>query len=225
MSEAIMKLTDVLQRDLHTIQSVANNAANTVTNGYRAERNFSAIDGVQPGLISAAQTIAISNHEGAKAITQRPLDFVIVGDGWFSVKTGEGIRYTRDGHFMVSNLGILTTQSGHPVLSDDGEIALGDETFAMNMNGTLETKSGVSHQLRIASVAIKDLATDGLYAGDEIGINANAKVMQGALERSNVDVAQEMIRMMETTRHFESVQRAISAYDQMLNIGINELGK
>jgi flagellar basal-body rod protein FlgF len=48
--------------------------------------------------------------------------------------------------------------------------------------------------------------------------------VQGALERANVDAADEMLRLMETTRHIDSVRRAISTYDQMLDRGINNLG-
>jgi flagellar basal-body rod protein FlgG len=49
--------------------------------------------------------------------------------------------------------------------------------------------------------------------------------MQGALERSNVDPAEQTVRLMETTRHAESVQRAISIYDKAMGIGINSLGE
>ena len=49
-------------------------------------------------------------------------------------------------------------------------------------------------------------------------------LVQGALEQSNVDVADETIRLMETTRHLESIQRAISTYDKVLEVGINRIG-
>ena len=49
-------------------------------------------------------------------------------------------------------------------------------------------------------------------------------VVQGALEHANVDAAYETIRLMEVTRHAESVQRAISIYDKAMDTGINHLG-
>jgi len=52
----------------------------------------------------------------------------------------------------------------------------------------------------------------------------SGSVQQGMLEQSNVDAADETIRLMELTRHIESIQRAISTYDKVLDIGINRIG-
>ncbi len=52
--------------------------------------------------------------------TGEPLDFAIQGNGFFAVKTAQGVRYTRDGQFTASAGGILTDQNGNPVLSQSG---------------------------------------------------------------------------------------------------------
>jgi flagellar basal body rod protein FlgG len=66
---------------------------------------------------------------------------------------------------------------------------------------------------------------DGLYAY-EGGLHPadGSTLHQGVLEGSNVSLNDEMIRLITLSRHIESVQRAMIAYDQMLNVGINELG-
>ena len=52
--------------------------------------------------------------------TGEPLDFAIEGNGFFAVKTAQGVRYTRDGQFTTSAQGLLTDASGNPVLGQAG---------------------------------------------------------------------------------------------------------
>lgn len=63
-------------------------------------------------------------------------------------------------------------------------------------------------------------------AAPEALSEANAYTLrQGVLEQSNVDMGADMVRLMEASRHAESVQRALAAYDGLLGSGINQLGK
>lgn len=225
MSEAISKLASVMQRDVETLKSIANNAANSTTNGYRAERSYLTNASASVGLANGDVSRQFTATDGAKVATARPLDLALDGPAWFVVQTPAGVRYTRDGQFTVSSSGVITTLAGDPLLSTSGEIHVEGPGIKVNQNGEVLTASGAHYQLHLPNVKIEKLLGNNLYSGTELGIAEHVRVHQGALERSNVDIGQEMIRMMETTRHFESMQRAVSAYDQMLNIGINELGK
>ncbi len=55
--------------------------------------------------------------------------------------------------------------------------------------------------------------------------NKNTEVVQGALVGSNVSLESDMTKVIETSRHIEMLQRAMSAYDNMLDTGINKIGK
>jgi flagellar basal-body rod protein FlgF len=84
-------------------------------------------------------------------------------------------------------------------------------------------------QLRIAQVApgapLTSLGGD-LYGGEQLPQgDSSARVRQGFLEASNVESVQEMIRLIETMRHFEGVQRFVRGYDDMMGKAISELGK
>src|SRR5580692_4723363 len=57
---------------------------------------------------------------GSMQETGEPLDFAIDGNGYFAVKTPQGVRYTRDGQFMTSAHGVLTDANGDPVLGKGG---------------------------------------------------------------------------------------------------------
>jgi len=51
------------------------------------------------------------------------------------------------------------------------------------------------------------------------------QVFQGKLEQSNAMMSQDMVKIMELSRHIESLQRAVNTYDNLLDSGINQLGK
>lgn len=74
----------------------------------------------------------------------------------------------------------------------------------------------------------QNLKKDGnniyLYEGDDTDISGmeNPNMVQGYLERSNVNVTEEMIKMVETFRAFESVQKAIQSIDEMTSKMVND---
>jgi flagellar basal-body rod protein FlgF len=84
-------------------------------------------------------------------------------------------------------------------------------------------------QVRIAQVSAgTSLAPLGgdLYAAAQLpDPDMSARVRQGFLETSNVESVQEMVRLIETMRHFETVQRFVRGYDDMVGKAITELGK
>jgi len=61
-------------------------------------------------------------------------------------------------------------------------------------------------------------------AGMTLVADGQARVQQGALENANVSSMQEMVQLMETMRHFESIQRVAQGYDEMLGTAIRRLG-
>lgn len=144
--------------------------------------------------------------------TGEPLDFALQGNGFFAVKTSQGVRYTRDGQFTTSAAGILTDQSGNPVLSQSGgqiKVPAGGRVAAGEL-GTFELTAPAKQG-------------ENLYQGSPSG-KASATVRQGYLEGSGVDAAKVMIEMITSLRSFQSGQQAIQAIGQTLNQASTQVG-
>ena len=104
----------------------ANNLANAGTSGFRAGRQsfqsiLAQVENSQVG--SAVNNLgvlgasALNTAQGALTPTGNPLDVALSGTGFFSVETKNGVRYTRDGSFRISDAGELETSRGEAVLS------------------------------------------------------------------------------------------------------------
>lgn|ERR1700722_6499445 len=144
--------------------------------------------------------------------TGEPLDFAIQGDGFFAVKTEGGVRYTRDGQFTSSASGVLTDQSGDPVLDQGGaQIKVpADGKLAASAVGSFELKGPVKQG-------------ENLYEGSPSG-KATGTIRQGYLEGSGVDAAKVMIEMITSLRSFQSGQQAIQAIGATMQQASTQVG-
>ena len=114
--------------------AVAHNLANVSSAGYRAEEHrLRAVqvqsNSPQKGLATRAFAVDASTHTdytpGPMMITGRPLDMAVQGAGWIAVQLADGSEaYTRNGSFEINVNGIVQTRSGLPVLGDGGPIAI-----------------------------------------------------------------------------------------------------
>src|SRR3984885_11268721 len=114
------------------LDSAASNLANAQTPGFRAEREFFRSALLGPDALNSQLGRTVNNFgllggdrldmgQGALTATGNPLDLAVEGEGFFQVKTPNGLRYTRDGGFHRSPSGQLVTGAGEPVLSDGGK--------------------------------------------------------------------------------------------------------
>ncbi|BBH33899.1 flagellar hook basal-body protein [Pseudomonas sp. St290] len=235
MSDLIMQLAGVIQRDIDNLKAVSQNVANANTVGYKAERTFNVMasnvagPGVAGGLDDIQVQTWISTDGGALQHTGRATDLALAGDAWFAIKTPGGVLLSRDGRFQVDKAGYLVSRAGYPVLADDGPLQVADGILKIDGSGEVSVDDRPVGRLSIVRVDNPQqlLAVgDGLYAAST-GITPakNFVVHQGLLERSNAAMGTDMVKMMEVSRHVETMQRALSAYDGMLNSGINQIGK
>lgn len=230
-----------LRRELDVI---ANNVANVNTHGFRGDRlifndylmpvaradAFPQADRrlhyvIDPRTATSFQAGTIEQSGGE-------LDVALQGDGFFVVQTPRGERFTRAGNFQLNAQGELVTASGERVLTDSGPITFGaaDGRVAIGADGTISTQQGVRGRLRVVrfadpAVLRKDGDTMFSVAGNAQPQPATGvRVLQGAVERSNVQAIQEISRMVEVTRAYQTVTQMIDRTQDLRRTAIERLG-
>ena len=179
--------------------------------------------------------------QGILRQTGNKLDLAIEGDGLFEVGTGEGVRLTRAGGFNVDSEGRLVTKQGYPVLRDGPigspaagrEIRLQGANVSVSPNGEVFDGDQSVGRLALVTVGNKDALRkvgQNMFSLKEnmeaqLANATEAKIHQGSLEGSNVNVVREMTDMITATRTFESTQRVIQAYDKMNGQAANDISK
>jgi flagellar basal-body rod protein FlgF len=202
---------------------IANDLANSSTPGYKADRSsqrsFSEMllhntsTGQDIGTLGTGVTIAQTTTDldpAALRDTGEPLDFAVEGTGFFSVRTPQGVRYTRNGQFMRSPQGTLTDSKGNQVLGQNGR------PVAVRADGTVATDPGVFNITGVRKVG------DSFFTGTAAG-RANGTVRNGALESSGTDPARAMIDMISSERSYEAGQKAIRTIDETLQKAVSTL--
>ncbi|HET7370766.1 MAG TPA: flagellar hook-basal body protein [Gammaproteobacteria bacterium] len=229
MSDAITAIAQYMRLDLERLRAVSENVANTQTTGYRALLLEAVAQPAGEGdsVTGPAVRSFYSTADGALTTTGQSLDFALSGNAWFAVLSPDGVRYTRDGAFHLDADGRLLTAMGLPVLGRSGPIVLSNASVTADARGVISYGDRPVAQLRIVALPSQSalhLAGPNLYRFAAAPAN-DYVVRQGALETSNVNQSDEMVRMIGISRHIESIQRAVVAYDRMLGSAINQLGK
>jgi flagellar basal-body rod protein FlgF len=246
MTDVTAALSVAMNNDMQELRTISQNLANVSTNGYKREVNYTTafqrvldetaldqsiaaggrIDGTAPE-IGAVRDM----QQGAFKYSGNAFEVALQGDGFLSVSTVAGSRLTRKGEMKIDEQGRLSLVSGEPVLGEGGEIFLRNSPFSIGGDGVV-MQDGVALD-RLSLRAFRDARLlnyqgEGLYAVPADLASAErpftGKVMQGYVETSNVKSADEMVRLVEITRHFETSQKVLSGYDGMLDKAINVLG-
>ena len=223
MSDTIQAVSRSLSADIATLNAISHNIANSNTNGFRAERSVPSFQ----SQVGDGTTVSIDQQDGALSQTGRSLDLALRGEGFFAVQRGTETLLVRAGNFRLDNEGHLVNSNGDRVLGVSGEISLDKEIVRVDDKGEIWSGDESLGQLKLINVAEPEklVPVDGGFRYEGAIGEWKGKVAQGAVEHTNVNVADESIRLMELTRHVESVQRAISIYDKAMDTGINRLGE
>ena len=166
-------------------------------------------------------------EQGSFRITDMSTDVAMGGEGFFAVQTPNGERYTRNGNFHLGKEGILETKDGYPVLGENGIIHLDDDKFQVNEDGIILTKDNeVVDRMKVVRFEneryLKKMGNSMWYSNDISGDayiaegRERPRILQGAIETSNVNVVNEMVKMIEVNRAYEASQKAIQSEDSMM---------
>lgn len=166
--------------------------------------------------------------------TDNSLDIAVQGSGFFQVLLPDGTTaYTRDGSFQKDNQGQIVTADGNP-LQPNITIPANALSITIGTDGTVSiTQPGAAATTQVGSIQLAtfinpaglqsigqnlflETAASGTPTPNTPGTNGAGAVNQGFVETSNVNVAEELVTMIQTQRAYELNSKVISTSDSML---------
>jgi len=200
-----------------------NNLANASTTGFRADLDaFRALPVNGPGLPSRVYTsdvrTGVDLQAGEIVATGRDLDVAINGRGYLAILAPDGNEaYTRAGDLKVTAQGQILNGAGHPLLGNDGPVAVPpferiqigtDGTITVQPLGQADNALAVVDRIKLVAPADTELykGADGLLrlkSGAPVPADAAVSLVTGSIETSNVNIIEAMVNMIELSRLFE----------------------
>ena len=231
----------------HKMETVANNLANVNTVGFKEDQpSFREVLSTAQRIVPESLEERFLSHEylddyvgmdksavvvdevgknfepGRMRVTGNDLDFALANDGFFTIATPQGERFTRAGNFQLDAGGRVVTNDGYPVLGTKGEIIIKEGLIQVNDSGQVSVDGIIQDSFRLVRFQNQDHLQklgQGFYApidSNDLPIASDdIQIKQGMLEDSNVNSMLEMTRMITATRAYETVHRALSRIDKL----------
>lgn len=228
------------------MQILSNNLANINTSGFKEDRAVFRIpdDALNPdtspgdaqgGGTFYSSVIPMTSHtdysRGPLQRTGNPLDVAIEGEGFFSIQTDQGVRYTRNGAFTINPEGILSTSDGDPVMGEGGEITIEGAEIHVDGTGNVIVDGAITDKLRVVKIsdttALRKIGKTLFQLDENKGTEETLEysgVQQGFLEGSNVNAVKVMTELIEVQRGYESYQKMIQTMGEMASRVISGVG-
>ncbi len=227
------------------LDTIANNIANVSTTGFKKSRDAfqdlfyqKMTSGGELGAGTRIAGIERDQGQGALTATNNPLHIGIQGDAFFVVESVDGdALYTRDGAFSKDVDGYLVTAGG---LRVGGDIQIPDDAaqLLVDYDGTVHAQLvgattedvvlGQIQVVRFVNAAGLEARGNNLFrptieSGEPIDAEpgSDIQLVQGFLEASNVDVATELIDMIQAQRVYELNSKVVQAADETLGVAAN----
>lgn len=166
--------------------------------------------------------VSPSMKQGMFKHTNNPFDFSIQTEGFFVVETPQGARYTRNGQFLKDAEGFLITNAGHRVMGKEGPLKVEGQEFSVGRDGSVMIDGQEVGFFKIVNFEEPGRLTKlgnsywvpGSDAQKPIDIDRPV-IHQGTLEGSNVEVVQEMVKMIGVNRSYEASQKAMKSLSEL----------
>lgn len=203
--------------------------------------------------IRSADRTYVSYEQGSFEVTDGTLDFALAGDGFFCIQTPQGVRYTRNGSFGVDDEGYLSLNGMGRVLgSDGGPIAITTEDFEVSGQGVITAKvrqtagngedgedvaadeEEIPAAEVLGSLRVVDFEDYEQLHKEDYGLFStgqapqeveNPPILWQSLEKSNVDMVEEMTSMMSSQRALQSAAQVLKMYDQIMSKSSSDVGR
>ncbi len=212
---------------------IARNLANANTIGFKKNTiSFKTIlteaNGVETS--SLQTTYGVDQSKGNLTYTGNKLDIAIDGDGFFTLETDKGMRYTRNGQFGLSPNSEIITDTGAKLMGQGGPIRIPKDgrEIIIDKKGVVKVDGKNIGKLTITNFTDLNRLVptgDSMFAAPVEIINedgdAKFRVAQGYLERSNVNVVMEMVDMITNMRSYEASNNVIKTFSDLMQRLIN----
>lgn len=268
MQNGFYSATGGMVTQFNRLDVVSNNLANTNTNGFK--RDDVVIGDFLRLYQEAKHELPIQNHtrEASKFLnrtlnripivveeytnmttggfqrTENPLDIALTNkNAFFAIQTPNGIKYTRDGSFSVSNDGLLVTKQGYPVLSKDGiddngfiNINISSNNLEISKDGNIYVRelnnANIGNAEPVGSIAVVNFINpkylkkigDNFYEipqdkiNERQNINDSNVLINGFIEKSNINPVTEMTSLISINRLVDLYSKVMKTYQDDLNI-------
>jgi flagellar basal-body rod protein FlgG len=170
--------------------------------------------------------------QGSVESTGRNVDMAINGEGFFLVNSEEhGPVLTRNGQFEIDSDGELSLPGVGKVLNDgEDTISLESSDFTVSKTGAISVNGEEVDNLYVVKPgegAVVKSVGNGVFQCDSYdqAETANYMVMQGSIEKSNINLAQEMSRLIADQNHYNSCAQIIKMYDSINELSVNQIGR
>ncbi len=252
MYKGFYQLTSAMLSQGRRLDVVANNMTNISTAGYKADRYTDStafrevmisrignkIKNNATGLgresyILAPDQLYTDFTQGSPEETELPLDFAIIGEGFFAVRRqGDEVGYTRAGSFGLDDEGYLCLPGQGRVLDPNYQpIQLPTDKIYVDKTGAIFTEQ---NRNLIGTLGIFQFADTGALERNDRGLFTGAQpqvaedgyyILNGYVERSNSSMVQEMVSMMTAQRAIQSAAEMAKIYDQVMTKDSTEVGR
>lgn len=225
-------------------QTVIASAANEIEY-YSQLKNGNMVEVNSLGLMPSGVEISDVSTDFTQGIiteSDRELDFAIDGNGFFNIQMENGnTGYTRNGSLGIDQDSYLINSQGYFLVGKDtstglnGKIKVNDDDCNIQSDGAILDKNGIVKFTLMMSDFIDYDGLDNLGNGVYLNVPLDGynkeimaddfKLISGSKESANVNVLDEMVKMIEISRAFESNQRVIQSADEMLSKVVNDIGR
>lgn len=249
MFKGFYNLTSGMLSQGRRLDVIANNMTNISTAGYKSEHYTDStfrevmisrvgnLDKRNPqelgtqSYILAPDELYTDYAQSSLEETGLTLDFAIQGEGFFAIQNGNQTGYSRNGSFTLDNEGYLCLNGLGRVLDDQGQpLQLPTDQISVDSTGAIYTADRESYLGRIGVYAFADNQQlerndNGLFIGNGAQQNNDAVIHHKMIERSNVNMIQEMVNMMTAQRALQSAAQMSKIYDQVITKATTEIGR
>lgn len=248
MSRGFYTLASGMLTQQRKINISSNNIANVNTAGYKKEQavttNFGSLlinkykqNGINEestpiNNVSLIRTVEENNtihSQGVLEETGSMTDFAIMGAGFFAVDNDGQILYTRNGSFNIDEDGYLTLEGIGRVQGEFGDIYIGGDKFDFAEDGSIIVEEEV-----VDNIAVYDFLDynslnkfgEGMFISNiEPDLVDYPKIVNKTIERSNVNVTEELTSILSSQRALQTAAQALKIYDMINDKAVNEIGR
>ena len=249
MFKGFYQLTSAMLSQGRRLDVVSHNMTNISTAGYKLDRytdstfqdvlisrvgNKNKAVSTEMGeetYILAPSELVTDFTQGSMEETTLPLDFAIIGDGFFAIDRDGDVAYTRNGSFNLDDEGYLCLWGQGRVLNSEGQpIQLPTDHIYVNKLGEIYTEADRNYLGTLGIYATEnteDLERNeyGLFTGGNFQLSENYEIRHRMVERSNVNMVEEMVLMMSSQRALQSAVQMSKIYDAVMSKATTELGR